>query len=318
MTTGVLRDKISDWISRPRFPEAGAVHLSQRRVYILPTRAGLGFGAVLMLTLAGSINYTLSLGFILTFLLAGMAIVSILHTYRNLAHLRVSPGRATEVFAGQTVLLPVHLDNPTSVPRVSVGLQQRDGSFDYVNISAGGSAMLMLGIVTRKRGYLKPGRFSLFTRYPVGLTRAWCNLDFGWSCLVYPAPEVGSVPPPSSTEPAHGATASGLGDEEFAGLRGYQPGDSPRRIAWKSSARSDLLLTKQFSGSSHPEVWLDWHSTAGCQTVEARLSRLTRWVLDAESTQTPYGIRLPGMEIAPGLGPTHRNYVLGALALFDS
>lgn len=312
-----LRDHIADWISKPRFPESGSVRLTQRRVYVLPTRAGLGFGIVLLLTLTGSINYTLSLGFVLTFLLAGMAVVSILHTYRNLAHLRVSAGRCATVFAGDVAHLPVILDNTSKFPRISIGLRHPDGSISYTDAAPGTCSKVDLRVATVRRGYLRPGRFSLFSNYPVGLTHAWSNLDFNWSCLVYPAPEEGSIPSPVTTEQPGPGLASAAGEDDFAGLRNYHPGDSPRRIAWKSSARSDLILTKQFTGGHGEDIWLDWDATQPLHDIEKRISRLARWVLDADAMQVRYGMHLPNLRREPAAGREHRDSCLNALALFE-
>jgi len=60
------------------------VRLDLRRIFILPTRSGIIFGLILMAMLIGSINYNNSLGFLLTFTLVGLGLVSILHTFRNL------------------------------------------------------------------------------------------------------------------------------------------------------------------------------------------------------------------------------------------
>jgi uncharacterized protein (DUF58 family) len=261
-----------------------------------------------MLTLSGSINYNLSLGYILTFLLAGMAVVSILHTYRNLAQLRVSAGRCERVFCG---------DNPSSFARISIGLRHPDGSVSHTDAPARACTRIDLHIATKRRGYLRPGRFSLFCNYPIGLTHAWSNLNFSWTCLVYPAPESGGLPPPPASEHSGAGLATTPGEEDFSGLRNYHPGDPPRHIAWKSSARGDRLLTKQFSGGQGPEQWIEWDTTRSLQDIEQRISRMTRWVLDAEAAHTRYGLRLPNLQIDPGSGSEHRDHCLSALALFE-
>ncbi|MDI1245405.1 MAG: DUF58 domain-containing protein, partial [Rhodoferax sp.] len=58
-----------------RLPLTDSVTLTQRNVYILPTRAGLMLGVTLLVLLVASINYQLNLGYLLTFLLAGCALV---------------------------------------------------------------------------------------------------------------------------------------------------------------------------------------------------------------------------------------------------
>jgi uncharacterized protein (DUF58 family) len=72
-----------------------------------------------------------------------------------------------------------------------------------------------------------------------------------------------------------------------------------------------------FVGLGAFELWLDWNTLPGAADVERRLSMLTHQVLAAEEANLAYGLRLPGCELAPGLGERHRDECLKALALFD-
>jgi uncharacterized protein (DUF58 family) len=88
-------------------------------------------------------------------------------------------------------------------------------------------------------------------------------------------------------------------------------------VAWKAVARSQKMLTKQFSGEAASELWLDWAALPAGLDVEARLSRLAGWVLLAERTGALYGLRLPGVELPPGQGESHSGACLRALALWE-
>jgi uncharacterized protein (DUF58 family) len=297
-------------------PERGTVVLSQRRVYILPTRYGLLFAVALALMLVGSINYQLSLGYILTFLLAGMGVVSILHTYRNLAHLAVSAGRVEPAFAGGAVRFHLHLDNPGRFDRVAITASFAAAAETF-DVPARGAAATTLALPALHRGWLQLPRVTVETRYPVGLWRAWSYVQPDMKALVYPRPDDSALPPPTYI-PDHGDAAhAGTGSDDFAALRPYQPGDSPRHIAWKSAAREQLLLTKVFAGRGASELWLDFAALTTSLDVESRLSRLTRQVLLAEGEGVAYGLRLGGRELGPDLGESHCDACLKALALFD-
>src|SRR5918995_5685611 len=102
--------RFSNWLYGFTPPERGVVVLVHRRVYIVPTRLGFYFAATLLVLLIGSINYALSLGFALTFLLAGLGLVGMVHTARNLARVAVSAGRAAPVFAGESAQFRLYLD----------------------------------------------------------------------------------------------------------------------------------------------------------------------------------------------------------------
>ena len=99
-------------------------------------------------------------------------------------------------------------------------------------------------------------------------------------------------------------------------LRSYRAGDAPKLIAWKALAREQPLLTKEFSAMASSELWLDWED-ARAADIEARLSVLAHWVLQAEQFGQSYGLRLPGTVIAPARGESHRTRCLEALALFQ-
>jgi uncharacterized protein (DUF58 family) len=317
-----LRSRISDWIFRARIPEVPPVLLTQRRIFILPSRTGYFFAFVLLLLLIASINYNLSLGFLLTFLLASMGGMSMLHTFRNLSRLSITPGKAEPVFAGDVAHFHLVMHNP-GVARFSVGIRQakvRDAESafgDIVPASANqpGSSNLTLPVVATARGRLASGRIEIFTEYPVGLFHAWSYVDFGMTTLVYPKPDPGAGALPIA---AHGNGEGNIpvaGDEEFQSLRAYRPGDTPRQIAWKALAREQGLLVKEFGTTTSADLWLDYEALAGLG-VEARLQRLTWWVMEAERTLVPYGLKLPGETIAPNMGRAHRDACLEALALF--
>lgn len=297
--------------------DAGPVTLDRKRVFILPTRHGLMFGLALLLMLIGSINYTLSLGFALTFLLGGMALVSILHTYRNLARLTVRAGKTAPVFAGQLASFSVCLENSGANERLAIGLMREKQLPQFIDLAASSSGCAVLSLPATRRGRLKLGRFTLFSRFPVGLFHAWSRLELNeLACLVYPQPDNARLPPLAGVQGRGELASVGDGSDDFRGLRPYHPGDSLRHVAWKAMAREQGMLTKQFGGQARPELWLDW-SDLGALDTEARLSRLTRWVLDAEEAGLGYGLRIPGATLAPAHGEAHRRACLEALALYD-
>ncbi len=311
-----IRDRVGDWIFPPKGPESGPVTLTQRRVYILPTSAGLLFGVTLVLMLIGSINYNLSLGFGLTFLLAGTAIVCMLHTWRNLAQLELSPGKSEPVFAGERARFTIYANNPGRVNRCSVAVQFADRKPAYFDIRPARKEALHVRLPALRRGIFRPGRFRIFTTYPLGLFYAWANIELDMICLVYPTPESELAPLPAPQATSGSGNALGSGEDDFAGLRGYHTGDSPRRIAWKAVARTGIYTTKLFSGASGTDLWLELADTPDSLGIERRLSRLSRWVIEASNNGLRYGLRLPDLEIEMASGDAHQTQCLEALALY--
>jgi uncharacterized protein (DUF58 family) len=324
--TPALRIRIADWLSRSHGTDVEPVELSQRRIYILPTPAGLLLALTLVLMLLGCINYNLSLGYILTFLLTGVGLVSMLHTFRNLARLRVRAGRAEPVFAGETARFPVLLENPSRLSRYAVAVELREPpvsagetesapSTAWSDIPADSIGQTEIRIPTQRRGRLRLPRIQIETTFPLGLFRAWSSVALDSSCLVYPRPEVASVPLPPPQMGDDEGIRSGRGQDDFAGLRTYHRGDSLRHVAWKVAARGQPLLTKQFAGPATGALWLSWSELPRELGIEARVSRLTRWVLEATNAGLTFGLELPDQVLAPASGHAHQERCLAGLAL---
>jgi len=318
----LVRRKTDKWLFQLRDAEAGEVFLHQRRVFIVPTGAGVGFGALILILLIGSTNYSLGLGFALTFVVATCAIVDMYFTYRNLGQLHLQPGRAQPVFAGEDALFELAIANRTRLDRYALWIDfLQAGEARYVaDAMAGGSTALSLSAPTGERGWLPAPRIRLVTRFPLGLFRAWSYWQPDLKALVYPFPEEVAPPLPMSgaaSEDGHGHA----GHDDFAGIRSYQPGDGMKHLAWRQIARLDpalggQLVTKHFEGGAIEELVLDFDAMPAIMDLELRLSRMTRWVLDAEQRALPYAFRMNGVEFAPSAGSAHQAACLRALALY--
>lgn len=325
---GALLDRnprIANWVYGFTPPERGTVVLVHRRVYILPVRLGFLFCVTLLVLLIGSINYALSLGFALTFTLAGLGLVGMVHTARNLARIEISVGRTQPVFAGEAAQFPLILEGRAAFDRPAILIHHVASAAQLViDIPALAVVEAVLAVPAARRGWLPLGRVMLETRFPLGLFRAWSYVEPEARCLVYPRPERSPLPPPGSEANAGSLRPQSIGNEDFAALRAYQRSDSPRHVAWKAVARSDTqnarsedMLTKQFAGETAAELWLDAKLIPASIGLEQRLSRLAGWVLAAERSGANYGLRLPGVEIEPSRGDAQRSACLQALALYS-
>ena len=295
--------------------ENGEIRLDSRRLYILPTREGLVFGLLLFALLIGAMNYQLSLAYLFTFLLGGIGVVGLIHTHRNLNGLTLRAGHVAPVFAGGTALFVLHLDNASAYTRYRVRIEHADAETAFADVPAQGGTELALSLAQSRRGFHRPGRFALSTTYPLGLFRCWTVLEFDWAVMVYPRPAADSQPFPSGDSADQAGRASRAGDEEFDGLREYRPGDSLKRIAWKTLARELPPATKQFATPVSRGLWFDLADTPG-GNIEAKLSRLTRWLLDAEAAGLNYGLRLSTRSFGPARGEAHLRACLETLARF--
>lgn len=313
-------DRIAARLGGASDRRAGELRLAQRNVYVLPSRAGMLCAAILLAMLVASINYGLSLGFMLTFLLGAVAVVAMLHTFRNLASLVLRAGRAEPVFAGQPAEFSVLLIDTGRLERFAIRLHAPGmANPEVVDVPGGAQQLVSIAIPAKRRGLMPVPRLRLWTEFPLGLWRAWAYWQPAIDVLVYPTPETPAAPLPQASAVAGEGLGLGRGEDDVAAVRPYRPGDSPRRIAWKAMARtgSDALLTKQFDGGERGELCLDWHQLPGSLDNEAKISRLARWVLDAEASGARWSLRMPGRAIDLDGGPAHRQRCLEALALLE-
>ena len=316
-----LQQRFYKWALRGRAPEASPVILNQRRVYVLPSKAGLGYALTLGVMLIGSMNYSLSLGHVLTFLLGGLGVSAILNTFRNLAFLQITPGRSTPVFAGEVAHFGLVLHNARKSERPALRIRAgeiNEGDQIDLHIPAVDRIEAMLPVKTTQRGWMSLPRVTIETRYPLGLVRAWAYAQPMQHCLIYPRPALDAPPLPEGRGDQRGNVKQGRGSDDFAGLRDHHPSDSPRHVAWKAVARqhNDGLLTKLFSGENTQSLWLDWDQLPPGLDIESRLSIMVRWVCDASDARLTWGMRMPTETLAPNSGEGHRQACLQALALF--
>ena len=308
------RARVRQWW-HSRLPLADSLLLTQRNVYILPTRAGWMLAGTLIVLLIGSINYQLNLGYLLTFLLAGSAAAGMVVCHNTLRGLRLHLLPPQPLFAGGLATLDVKLVNTRRTPRHAIALALLDTDhWSWADVPAQGEATVQVSFKPARRGLHRVPTLTAETRFPLGTFRVWTVWRPAAQVLVYPTPEEQppALPPGeprSGTGVAAGARASG----EFDGVRGYQRGDPMKLIVWKKFAKSGELVSRDTAHMQRQELWLDF-ARAGALDAEGRLSRLTAWVLLADAQGLDYGLRLPGVEIKPGSGAAQRLRCLEALA----
>jgi len=316
-----VRNRFRAWWQR-RLRRSDTLLLTQRNIYILPTRAGLMFAATLLTLLIASINYQLNLGYVLTFLLAGSGVVSMQLTHNTLRGLTLRMKPVAPVFAGDAAVLEVVLSSPNSA-RHGIGLRIESAAkatLTWVDVPAGGQAPAHVSFVPSTRGRHDVPTLSAETRFPLGLFRAWTIWRPAGEVLVFPKPERPPAGLPAARAVPGGPTRThATQGGEIEGIRAYRRGDPLKLVFWKKAAKAmesgGELVSRDTSASTQRELWLDWQA-CGALAPEDRLSRLAAWVLAAERAHVSYGLRLPGAEVARSHGEGQRRACLEALALW--
>ena len=324
-----FRARFRHWLE-VRLPFSDSIQLTQKNVYILPTRPGLMLALTLLVLLIASINYQLNLGYLLTFLLAGTALVGmhVCHgTLRGLA-LSVTPPPAQH--AGATATVSITLTNTGKSIRHGIGLSllnpalaegetSGDQHWSWTDVPAQGASVVQIAFTPPRRGLHRLPTLTAETRFPLGTFRVWTVWRPAAQVLVYPAPELNPPPLPQGEPRAQGASAATRihTSGEFDGVRAYRRGDPLKNVLWKKAAKADEqgngLLVRDTQQAQRHELWLDIRQ-AGPLGLEQKLSRLCAWVLQAEKLGLDYGLRLHALNIAPGSGEAHKRHCLEALA----
>jgi uncharacterized protein (DUF58 family) len=298
-----------------RLPRSDTLVLTQRNVYILPTPAGLMLGATVLLLLLASINYQLNLGYLLTFLLAGCALVGMHVGHATLRGLQLHLLPPEPQFLGASTPLTVQLASTRATARYAIGISLLDTThWALADVPAGGTVPVQVAFSPTRRGLQPVPTLTLETRFPLGTFRVWAIWRPAAQVLVYPRAEPHPPPLPAGEARSHGAMARQTQTVgEYDGVRGYRRGDPLKLVVWKKAAKAGELVSRDSQQAQRHELWLDLAHT-GPLDHEQRLSRLCAWILQADHLDLPYGLRLPGLEVRPASGEAHRRRCLEALA----
>jgi uncharacterized protein (DUF58 family) len=302
-----------------RLPLSDTLTLTQRNVYILPTRPGFMLMFTLIVLLVASINYQLNLGYLLTFLLAGSAVVGMHVCHATLRGLTLNLSPPEPQFAGASATLSVVLTNTRKSVRHGIGLAVLDATHEdrwaWTDVPAQGGCTVQVAFQPQRRGLHHVPPLTAETRFPLGTFRVWTVWRPAAQVLIYPAPEAFPPPLPPGEPRAGGAAVSRPQNSgEFEGVRPYRRGDPMKLVVWKKAAKTDELVSRDTMQAQRYELWLDF-AGAGHADRELRLSRLVAWVLQADKLGLDYGLRLPAQSIAPAAGEAHKRRCLEALAL---
>lgn len=304
------------WVSR-RIPRADECRPGRRNIFVLPTREGLMFTGILIISLLTGINYQNSLIYLFTFILGALFYGTIFQTYRNLEGLHLSLVRAGEGVAGSHLAMAIRITEDHERPRPALRLVIGTEAPVRVSLNANQGQVVQLPVSARSRGPLTLPAIRLETDFPFGLIRAWTWFRPASPGLATPQP---LSPPPfeavaaAASEQGETVLRAARGESDIR-LRPYRLGDSLKRISWKRFARSGHLVVMDWDTPPADPHWLDWEQFPGTDT-ELRLSYLA-WHVDRLSGEgRTFGLRLPGEAIEPDSGDAHGRECLNRLGTF--
>lgn len=308
--------RLARWSARRHGRDSLPIAIARRRIYIVPTRFGIALALLLVAMLLAGLNYNSNLGLAFGFLMTSLALVAMHHCHRNLLGLEVDVRGETDAFAGGFACFDFILHNTAGVERCDIEIRCVGNPPATHSVAAHGYTQAVVRLPALERGLLRREQFELRTRYPFGWFRAWTYVQSPLTGFIAPDPR-GDRARLAGAADGSARYSEQRGDEDFAGLRAYEPGVPLKHMAWKVLARGGAAAVRSYTRLAAEPEWLDWAALEGLG-VEARLSQLCRWVLQAEKTQTVYGLRLPGIALLPDRGTAHRRACLRALATYGA
>jgi uncharacterized protein (DUF58 family) len=308
-----LRAALAAWAHRRQGDDRLPVTIAAKRVYILPTRAGMAFATLVFVMLVAGLNYANSIALLITFLLAGFGMIAMHLTHRNLVGVSLKTVASVDAFVGEHGRLLLTLDNAADTLRLGIDCEVAGSTRVAIDLPPRSSARADLSLILERRGRLTVDRIKLSTAFPFGLCRAWSYVHMHTAILAWPVPRGRHEAPPETASGGSAPAVHRAGDEEWAGLRAFRSGDSPRQVAWGAYARGRGLLVKTYESPAAHQRMFDLASVEGI--LEQRLEQLSAWIVAAHARGERYGLRLAEQTLPAGEGNEHRTRCLNGLAL---
>ena len=293
--------------------------MSQRALFILPTRFGVMFAVTALAIYILGTNYQNNLVLLLAYGMASLLVASMWLTHRNLQGLELLGGPLALGEVGGSVPLTITLTRTQPCRALDLTLS---GCQLHLPLVDEAPQTLTLAVNGPRRGRLLLSRLRVESRYPLGLFRCWSLVDLQLEAWLAPAPRHGVLRDSSDSsdngqqaEQGRGEVAAGMGD--FAMLRPHQPGDPLGRIAWKQLAQGRGMLVKAFSEPRHEQTRLSLQRAVGAD-LEQRLAVLAWWSADYAKRGVPFTLELSGTALGPDTGPSFLQRCRMALARYGA
>lgn len=307
---------IAAWIGR-RFPPAQLQHFQHHNIFIVPSLYLLLLLAVIVILWVMSVQFLLNLGYLLVFMLVGVLIMAMMHTFRNLNGLSIECGDFPPVFLGEHAGCAFELANATNEEKRMIDIVCAEQTTEVASVPASGTVLATIMVTPHRRGFNTLPRISLRTFTPMGFFVAWSYFNPKRPLLAYPRPIITPMPFSLEDQGEDRGVHEVPGRENVVGVREYQQGDPLNLLSWKHIVGRDLWVSKMTTQSTGGKtLQFDWQQTTFADT-ESKLSQLCGWLVTAHQNADAFGLRLPQQLIPVDSGAAHLRRCLEALAHFE-
>ena len=254
------------------------------------TRAGRSISAGALICGICALQLENNYLFLIACLAFGLVLASGVCAVRNLTGLTAHRRVPFPLFAGTKAYTTIALEKergrrPASLLVIRDSIRGRFSSTErpvsaVASVPAGGRAASRQAVRFFSRGPAEFTELRITSTFPFGLFRTTRTVPLRETVVVYPRLRpipAALLPEERAPVRAEAAPLTGpRGDEEFAGLREFRPGDNPKLIHWKSSARiPERRLVRELEGNAarHVAVILDSRVPVDDWRLRARFER---------------------------------------------
>lgn len=326
-----LSERIERWLKR-RVPSRFQHKLSNRNIFIMPTRFGFMYLLFDVLLFLLGTNYQNNIILLLSYLLASLFITVMMHSFYNFSQLTFSSQAKQTCFAKQMIYFPIHITGHKTHFDINIQFTRPEYFVKEVKLSQVDlhTREILLPWYAKHRGVYSLGRVKVFSEYSLGLFITWSVLDFSHQAVVFPEPKRLAENEQVLTDFSDNDEYSGtyvqtkVEGDDYSELKEYVVGESQARVAWKQLARGQGKLSKHYQ-SQQVQGSLLWlrYSQMPSSDLEEKLQFLCFMILDYGKKNQEFGLILDlpvsgyskdEIKIAQNSGSHHQEKCLIALA----
>lgn len=238
--------------------------------------------------------------------------------HRNLHRIELRLLPSADLFAATPGTLRVRISNRQRyIPVYLLEISIAEHKILVPAIAAAGSEVVDIPLTMPRRGMHPAPPLHIASCFPVNFFVRSCRYHPSRTLLVFPRPLASPLPVQQDGRRSASEQQIAMpgGDGDLRSIEDYRPGDSPRAIHWKLSARHDNLKTKQLNRQAAVTRMIDPQQFDG--PLEERLGRCAYLVNRCFHQQCAVGLVIGAKRFAPAAGRTHRLRLLKELALYE-
>jgi uncharacterized protein (DUF58 family) len=328
-TKKVVNKRFDSWLSQ-RVPSCFQHKLSNRNIFILPTRFGFTYLFFDVLLFLLGTNYQNNIILLLSYLLASLFITVMMHSFYNFSQLSFSSHAKQTCFAKQIINFPITITGRKTHFDINFQFAKPEHFVKEVKLAQCDTetSEVLLPCSAKQRGVHALGRVKVFSEYPLGLFITWSLLDFSHQAIVFPQPKRLTdnqqlLTGLNDSNKEYGVYMQAMaGGDDYSELKNYVLGESQSRVAWKQLARGQGKFSKKHQTQQGSLLWLKL-SNMPSSKMETKLQFLCFLILEYSKSKQDFGLildipsstkHIPVIKIEPNSGYQHQENCLIALA----